>query len=519
MPTSESLLARLLNTPDLANVVPRLAPEVLQRVIRTCGLEDCAEFVALATPEQLARVLDLDLWRARAAGADEEFDVDRFGTWIAVLMQCGAEIAAEKLVGLDLDLVVAGLARYAAVFDRAAVSPYTTLDGGQVAGRAMDRGVVAEIGGYVMEARRASPVWEPFVDLLAFLNAERSDYFHRLMRRCVRLSDAGREEDGCDELLDAGEQDRFDLAADREARRVGQGYVTPAQAHAFLRGGRDLHFDGERPGRSAIARAYFRAAEGASTLHTADTSHQSGPGAAAPHADAGPQTNPAGVIAVLRDAGVLETAPRALLAAADPQVLRLSFLQAHVTIHPASGEELAYLTNAMLAGCSIQDRTLTPQEAGDGVAATCNLGLENWPAHWRDPDLVTAFQVGWTVLSSEVCTYAAERLIQVLADLQCTDRDIQLRLDGLRRELQTGVRDGEPWRARPALDAILMLDQTAWAALLALIDQCPSIHAALGASRLSRRTINPTAFEFIAWNSQIAAVREFMESLPSALAH
>jgi hypothetical protein len=59
----------------------------------------------------------------------------------------------------------------------------------------------------------------------------------------------------------------------------------------------------------------------------------------------------------------------------------------------------------------------------------------------------------------------------------------------------------------------------AWAALAALIDKCPAIHAALEAPRLSRLTINPTAFEFIARNSQIAAVREFMESLPSALAH
>ena len=58
MAKSESLLVRLLNTPDLATIVPRLQPEVLHRVLQTCGLEDCAEFVALATPEQLTRILD-----------------------------------------------------------------------------------------------------------------------------------------------------------------------------------------------------------------------------------------------------------------------------------------------------------------------------------------------------------------------------------------------------------------------------------------------------------------------------
>jgi hypothetical protein len=514
MADSPSLLARLLESPDLAAVVPRLQPEVLHRVIQTCGLEDCAEFVSLATPEQLARVLDLDVWRARAAGADEEFDVDRFGMWITVLMQSGVEIAAEKLVGLDIDLVIAGLARSAAVFDHAAISSYTTLDGEQVPGRAMDRGAISEIGGYVIEARRTSSAWEAFVDLLAFLNAERSDYFHRLMRGCVRLSNGTREEDGCDDLLEADEQDMFDLASDRDARRERQGYVTPAQAHAFLRSGQDLQFDGARPARSAIARAYFQVVEPIPTLHT-ETRDEPGRDSAD---DASPQPDPAGVIEVLRDAGVLEGGPRALLGAADRQAAGLSLVQEHAAMHPASGEELAYLTNALVAGCAIQGRPLTPQQAGDGAAATCNLGLENWPPHWFDPDLITAFQVGWTILHRHVCRYAAERLIDVLTEIRCSDRDIQLRLDGLRRELSRGVRNREPWRARHAFDAILMLDQSAWAALLALIDECPVIHAALGASRQPGGRINPTDFEFISQNSQIAAVRQFMASLPSVLA-
>ena len=61
------LLDRILDTPHLAQVVPRLQPELLHRVIQTCGLEDCGELVALATPEQLARIFDLDLWRAAQA--------------------------------------------------------------------------------------------------------------------------------------------------------------------------------------------------------------------------------------------------------------------------------------------------------------------------------------------------------------------------------------------------------------------------------------------------------------------
>ena len=66
MANSRGLLERLLKTPDLPTIVPRLEPEVLHRVIEACGLEDCAEFVALATPQQLARVLEADIWRGQA---------------------------------------------------------------------------------------------------------------------------------------------------------------------------------------------------------------------------------------------------------------------------------------------------------------------------------------------------------------------------------------------------------------------------------------------------------------------
>ena len=45
-------------------------------------------------------------------------------------------------------------------------------------------------------------------------------------------------------------------------------------------------------------------------------------------------------------------------------------------------QELAYLANTIVAGCSIQARPFTAQEASDAAVAVCNLGLENWPPHW-----------------------------------------------------------------------------------------------------------------------------------------
>src|SRR5262249_33774480 len=123
------LLERILSTPDVARVIPRLQPEVLHKVIQTCGLEDCSELVALATPEQLQRVFDPDLWRPSRPGLDDQFDADRFGTWLDVLMESGAAVAAHKVAGMDADLVIAALAQHVRVFDGAAVSWFQTLDG------------------------------------------------------------------------------------------------------------------------------------------------------------------------------------------------------------------------------------------------------------------------------------------------------------------------------------------------------------------------------------------------------
>ena len=121
------------------SVVPRLQPELLHRVIQSCGLEDCGELVALATPDQLARIFDLDLWRAAQPGLDEQFDADRFGVWLEVLVESGATVAAQKLAEMDVDLVIAGLAQHARVFDRAAVTPYTTTDGEEARGDSRPR--------------------------------------------------------------------------------------------------------------------------------------------------------------------------------------------------------------------------------------------------------------------------------------------------------------------------------------------------------------------------------------------
>jgi hypothetical protein len=511
-----SLLDRILDTPHLARVVPRLPAEVLHRVIEQCGLADCGELVALTTPDQLARVLDLDLWRA-APGRDEQFDATRFVVWLDVLMEAGPAVAAQKLAEIDVDLVIAGLAQHVRVFDRASVSRLPTDDEELDAAPRPSNGLRREVGGYLVVARDVESS-DTITGALSLLEASHHDFFERVMRGCRSLSNTGHERDGLDNLAPAGDQVLFDLAVSRERRQEQQGYVTPAQARAFLQLSRQLPLgDAAAPAADPVARAYFHAIEWT-------------PRADEPPLEAGSAQAFAAIVDVLVDAGVMAQPARALLegeAGQATEAPRLARLQAHLRdardrdpdVYLQRSQELAYLANTVAAGSSIQARPFTVQEASDAAAAICNLGLENWPRQWRSADdLVTVFQVGWKILHADVVMETAVQLISVLAGVRCDDRETRSGLTALRRELIRHCRDDAPWRAREALDVISTLDMPAWAALVALIAEYPVIHAAVRASAArGTRAVSASAFEFISENSQIAAVRDFMRSLPDAL--
>jgi len=526
-------LEQILGTPNLEQVVPRMQPELLPRVIQSRGLEDCGEIVMLATPQQLTQIFDLDLWRSGQPGMEEQFDADRFGIWLEVLAEFGAGMASQKIAEMDADLVIAGLAQHVRVFDCAVVTPYRTTDGGQSTGiRALDHGLACDVGGYRLVATRTDS-WEAIVLILISLDAEHNDYFHRVMRGCRALSNAGREPDVQD-LVDEKHQVIFDLALDRERRQDEKGYVPPAQARAFLEMSRALRLGSDTmPPANPIARAYLRSLESTAAAHTPAQPLQK------PEEPALKEAVQATVslVQALREAGIIAQQPRALLNGSQNQTSDLSHIRTRMQFvfdcdnnaYARRSEELMYIANTIMAGCGLQGRSFTTQEAWDAAAATCNLGLENWPSQWIRAkalpndflvhhDLVTVFQVGWTMLHREVSMYTAQQLLEVLGRFQCEDCSVQAELDELRIQLSSCYRTGMPWRARNALDVIAILDMAAWTALLGLIDECPVLHAALRASQTPRtRSVSASAFEFISENSQIAFIREFMQSLPDTL--
>src|SRR5258707_7074449 len=147
--SAPSPLARLLDAPHLARLVPHLPPETLHQLIRHSGLHACAELVGSATPEQLTSVLDLDLWRHAQPGRDEQFDADRFGEWVEVLVDTGETIAAQIVAALDEHLVIAGLSQYVRVFDPAALAPPASGDDEPIDRDVTPPGVQCEVGGYL----------------------------------------------------------------------------------------------------------------------------------------------------------------------------------------------------------------------------------------------------------------------------------------------------------------------------------------------------------------------------------
>ena len=481
----QGLLDRILSTPHLARVVPRLQPELIHRVIQRCGLEDSSEFVALATPEQLERVFDLDLWRAARPGRDEQFDADRFGVWLEVLAEAGADVAARKLAEMDAGIVTAGFAQHLRVFDRAAVSRYTTTDGLEVA-EAVGRtdGLTCEVGGYLAVARRTDS-WEAIVAVLTSL----ADDHHRLLRSrdewmpgalelqasrstaCTTSSTA--ETKPCSTWRS--------IANNAGRRRASWRRLRPARSSKRRAGFASDR--GTAPSLDPIARAHLRTTDPSAAPDAHDAPEQAPEEIDTPRANDDHAESLAAVVEVLRDAGIFAPQPRALLTAADTHTPRLQHIQAHMqfvlerdhVVSSQRNDELAFLANTIAAGCSVQARPLSAEEAWDAAMAVCNLGLENWPPHWLTAqersavahtgtalpddfllshDLVTVFQVGWTVLHDNVVMDVAEQLLDVLATLRCDDAEIQSGLNALRIELTKHWRAGAPWRAGDALDVI-----------------------------------------------------------------
>ncbi len=543
-PPQTSALARLLDAPHLAHVVARLTPDVLHHLIRHHGLEACGALVAAATPQQVASILDLDLWQPAAAGGDDQFDAGRFGTWLEALAEESEAVAASVVAKMDEQLAIAGLSRYVRVFDPGVFEPtFSTdddLDWRENVGRdpmswrgdsdALER----EIGGYVVRAKTMR-AWDAIVGLLMRLADDHPACFHALMQGCRQLSNSTPEEDGLDELLLEPEQALHDVSLGREQRRTEQGYLTPGDARAFLEMARQPRArQNSATTSNAIAAAYFRA------LDRAVTPEEPAPTASPTDASVDASTaaieeSMETVAELLAEAGVAPAPARALLGAGSgaPIVAPLQPLMAHLhdanlSAYLARNQELSFLANTLLAGCSIYSRPFTIQEAWDAAVGVCNIGLEVWTdresgaalseTFLADHDLVTAFEEGWRLLHEEVSVRVCDRLIATLDDVRHLDSEITRDLDRLRRALVRHRAAGAPRRAQEALEPLAILDTPAWTGLCGLFSECPVLPDVIPAILAGRtRAVSASAFACFSTQAQIQLAHQFTDRLRDLL--
>lgn len=390
------LLSQLLEDPELAPALRALPAPALRQVILRVGLEDAGELVALSTLEQLREVFDEDLWRSARPGEDEAFDAARFVVWLEVLLEGGEAFVADRLAELSEDFLVFAVSRLVRVLDVALLTAWASVPGeADLLDEVVEAQPCQELDQYLMVSR-SEWGWDAVLTTLLALDERHPELLRVVLSRCATASHD--EVHSAEELHAAlrGEELLLeDARAEREQRRAERGYVSPADARAFLALARTAP---EGPQVDPITRAYFR------ELKPADAA-----GPAAAPAAALPQPPP--LRRLLAEAGALAEAAETAPAAGSLFRQTLAELQEHdPRAHQRLMEELAYLANVLVAGDTSAARSWRPLEAAERVLELCDEGLRtvadragSEPATAREALLhwgaVGVFRVAWATRS------------------------------------------------------------------------------------------------------------------------
>jgi hypothetical protein len=353
------------------------------------GLEDAGELIALASLEQLREVFDEDLWRSAHPGQDEAFDAARFVVWLEVLLEGGESFVADRLAELSEDFLVFAVSQLVRVLDVAVLTTWATDPReAELLDQILDAHFCQELDDYLLVSR-SDRGWDALLTTLLALDERHPQLLRGVLSRCAT---ATHEEvrsawrlyaalDGEGLLLE-------DARAEREERRAERGYVSPADARAFLALARTAP---EQPEVDPITRAHFRELK--------------------PPTDASPGVAPAAGLPratplrkLLLEAGVEPDSHAAATPAGSLFRQTLEALLEHdPETHQRVIEELAYLSNVLIAGDTSAETSWRPVEAAERVLELCDEGLRSIGgsdpvaarealAHWG---AVGAFRFAW----------------------------------------------------------------------------------------------------------------------------
>jgi hypothetical protein len=407
-PSAGQLLARILETPDLAAGVRSLPGPALAKLVDEVGLEDAGEIVAFASPHQLAEVFDEDLWRSERPGHDERFDGDRFLAWMEVMMEAGDSFVAERLASLPEDLVTLALHEHLLVLDvDELLAEMRGMDEGEgeAIEKALSNCLSEEIDEYQLVARRLDG-WDTMLAVVLALDRDHRALLARILERlCAMTAEQVEREGGLCDVLTSEEMLEADVAAEREERRAEVGYVAASDARAFLKLATQTLT--ELPtAHDPVTRGYFRdLARAREAAPSAESDH---------HAERGVRAATASgrspLARVLVEAGVVEpVAPPLLLGTGagcsrEPLLVRAMRALAEIdtTAFAARSEEIAYLANVLVAGASIEGRRYRPAEAVHLAIEVCSRGLAisskqgDAVAILREHPAEGLFRLGWS---------------------------------------------------------------------------------------------------------------------------
>lgn len=376
------LLDRVLESPQLIAAVRELDAPTLGRLIQSVGLEDAAELVALASTAQLEGVFDEDLWRLEPGRWEESFDVERFALWLHAFAEAGDPALVERLVELPLDFVVLAVHRLILVIDieRLAVEMSSSDDDLDQLEKALDSCLSEEWEEFRLIARN-DRAWDDITRALLALDRDHHALLRTILERCSAMSSEWIEDNGgLYDVLSSDEMLENDQRAERDDRRGGQGYVSPADARAFLALAR--RGDADPSKRDAVTNAYFRAL--------------TKPAATSPVTQRKRSRSSSRLINLLQQASGAEpgsgsslctpNTPRRREASENRALLKpkerlldtaLAALRlGEPEIYALRMDEIGYLTNVLIAAPDQRSKRLRPVEAVEAALDNANRGLE-----------------------------------------------------------------------------------------------------------------------------------------------
>jgi hypothetical protein len=380
VPASTQLLMRILERPGLVAAVRELPGAVLGKLIDRIGLEDAGELVALASTEQLERVFDDDLWRAARAGGDETFRPERFALWLRVMFEAGEDALVRRLCELPQELVALAVHRLVLVVDIDVLEEQLRPgdEEAQALESALDNSAFEEWEEFRVIAREPD-AWDDVWSALMALDRDHHDRLRAILEQCCEMTlEYISGQGGLFQVLTADEMLESDVAAARDDRRVAEGFISPADARAFL----ELARRGGPDERDAITRAYFRGLQ----------QGQPAPAASAPPpnrdaADArdlaallqeaeviAPPSQPIAALPAM-SGGTSATSDRTHLVAPLFEQAMKDLRDRDPSSFDARVREVGYLVNVWIAGAAHDGRRPRPTEAMEVVLKTCEAGM------------------------------------------------------------------------------------------------------------------------------------------------